>query len=87
MSIWNHPESRLPYIESFYLEYQSSGLGVNHLNSNLKAAIVAAQSMCLSDTTVVNVYDGQDIKIAEVTRAGANYKVFPRRLGSFSPRD
>lgn len=59
--------------ENYWLEYKTSGQGVYALNMMFNDVIAKARDMCVSDYTVVCVYNGTNIKVAEVTLQGMRW--------------
>lgn len=72
-------------LENYWLEYKTSGQGVYALNTTFKDVIQKAQDMCVSDYTVVCVYNGVNVKVAEVTLRGARW-VSKSIQGSICPQ-
>jgi len=68
---------------NWWLEYKSSRQG-RYFTGTYEQAVAEAVSMCVSDATVVWIYDGSNRRTAEVTRNGAK-STFPALQGSSCP--
>jgi hypothetical protein len=59
-------------IMSWWLEYKVGGAGQYHFG-DFASAMQKAFDMCISESTVVSVYNGSNEKVAEQTLRGARW--------------